>query len=89
MTIQLPPQIEAMIEEQVASGRYASAGEVVEAGVRLLDDYDRRRRRLLDALAEGDQGEAIPYTPDLVRQLRDEADEMARQGVRPDPDVWP
>lgn len=89
MAIQLPPRSEALIAEQVASGRYASAEDVIAAGVRLLQAHDRKRQRLPAALAEGEEGEGIPFTPALMRRLREEADELTRRGVLPDPAAWP
>ncbi|MBC6477107.1 MAG: type II toxin-antitoxin system ParD family antitoxin [Hormoscilla sp. GM7CHS1pb] len=46
MTILLTPEIEQLIDEQVKSGRYQSASEVVLEGLRLLsvrDQIDKRR----------------------------------------------
>ena len=91
MSIQLPPQAEALIREKVKSGLYANAEEAIEAAVHLLDDHDRRLqvRRLRAAIAEGEEGEALPWTPELMAQLSLEADEMHRRGETPNPDVCP
>jgi antitoxin ParD1/3/4 len=89
MSIELPPRIAAMLQEKVDSGLYASADEAIEAAVRLLDEHDRRLQRLRAAIAEGEEGEAIPWTPELMEQLSREAEEMARQGLKPHPDVCP
>ena len=41
---------EAFIREQIESGRYASASEVVRDGLRALEDRERRRAAKLQAL---------------------------------------
>ena len=89
MSIQLTPRTEALIRQRLDSGHYATADEVIEDALRLLDAHDRRLQRLRAAIAEGDEGEAIPWTPELTQQLSREADERARQGLKPHPDVCP
>lgn len=50
------------IHDQVASGRYASASEVVRAGLRLLQVEEAKVKALLAALIEGEQsGRAEPF----------------------------
>ena len=39
--VSLTPELEALIDRKVASGRYRSASEVVRAALRLLDQHDR------------------------------------------------
>ena len=41
--VSLTPEIEAFINERVASGRFRSASEVVRAALRLLEDDEHRR----------------------------------------------
>jgi putative addiction module CopG family antidote len=89
MSIELSPQAEALIQEKVRSGLYANAEAAVDAAVQLLDQYDRRLQRLRDAIAVGEEGDAIPWSPELMDQLRQEAEEMRRRGEAPDPDVCP
>jgi putative addiction module CopG family antidote len=89
MPIELSPQAEALIQEKVRSGLYANAEAAVDAVVQLLDQYDRRLQRLRDAIAVGEEGDAIPWSPELMNQLRQEAEEMLRRGEVPDPDVCP
>ena len=89
MSIQLAPETEALIRERIERGPYATADELIEEALRLLDAQDRRLRRLREAIAEGDEGEAIPWTPELMEQLTREAEEMARQGLPPHADVCP
>ncbi len=88
MPIELSPQTEALIREKVKQGLYVNADEAI-AVVRLLDAHDRRLRRLRDAIAAGEEGEALPWTPELMDQLSREAEEMHYRGETPDPDVCP
>ena len=43
MNIHLTPQLEALVEKQVRSGRYNSASEVVREALRLFQDRERMR----------------------------------------------
>jgi antitoxin ParD1/3/4 len=88
MNVSLTPQFEAFIQVKIESGRCKNAREVVEEGLRLLEERDRVQR-LREALAEGEKGDAIPFTPELVAQLKREAARMAREGKQPNPDVCP
>jgi antitoxin ParD1/3/4 len=45
--VSLTPELEALIDSKVASGRYRSASEVVRAALRLLDERERRMERKL------------------------------------------
>ncbi len=92
MTVQLPPDVEASIRQKVESGRFPDAGEVMREAMRLLDERDRLQRlraSLIEAEAELDRGEGVEWTPALMDRLKREADELHRQGAKPDPDVCP
>jgi len=53
------------IQRQVAEGRYGSASDVVRAGLRLLENEDRRHRALKQAIDEGlASGPAEPFDLD-------------------------
>ena len=43
--VSLTPELEALVDSKVASGRYRSASEVVRAALRLLDERERRMER--------------------------------------------
>lgn len=54
-SIALNDQLARYIDEQVASGRYGSASEVVRAGLRLLQEREARLTALRRALEQGEQ----------------------------------
>jgi antitoxin ParD1/3/4 len=66
-TVSLPPEHTAFIDDLVASGSYASASEVVRAGLRALQERNAAVERWLreevapvyDAM-EADPGRALP-----------------------------
>jgi antitoxin ParD1/3/4 len=75
MNLSLTPELERQIAEKVDSGLYATAGDVVAAGLRLLfEAVDAQERHLAGlradiqlGLDELDRGEGIPG-----QQVRDE-----------------
>jgi putative addiction module CopG family antidote len=89
MPIQLTPEAEAIIQQKVRNGLYDNAEAAIETAVQLLEVHDRKLQRLREAIAEGEKGEGVPWTPELMDQLRREADEMRHRGEKPDPDVCP
>jgi antitoxin ParD1/3/4 len=44
VNVSLTPELEALIQARVRSGRYTSASEVVREALRLLEDRDELRR---------------------------------------------
>jgi antitoxin ParD1/3/4 len=57
-----------LIEDQVASGRYASASEVVRAGLRLLEEREARLEELRAELRKGEEsGDPLPFEPEKWR----------------------
>jgi antitoxin ParD1/3/4 len=66
------------IAEQVRTGRYGSASDVVRAGLRLLEEHEAKVRALQDALIEGEQsGEPRPIDFDALK-ARKRAERAAR-----------
>ena len=75
----LGDRFEGFVTQLVASGRYASASEVLRDGLRLLEEQENLRQAKLDAvrrdIAEGiDSGPSAPLDMDAIiedaRQLR-------------------
>ena len=64
MTVSLQPELESMIDKEIASGRFQSASEVVAAGLRLLAQDERWDDEALEsALLRGlESGEAKEMT---------------------------
>ena len=52
----------SFVEAKVAEGRYASASDVVRAGLRLLEEQEAKLAALRAALIEGEQsGPSTPF----------------------------
>lgn len=67
MTPALPPDLEQFVQEQVATGCFASSDGVIEAGLRLLrDQYSELKASLAEAQAELDRGEGTPFDPAAI-----------------------
>lgn len=90
MTIQLPADVEASIRQKVERGDFPDAGEVVREAMRLLDAQERDlaelRAKPRIGLDQLDRGEGIPFTPELVEQMRRDADARLARGEQPNPD---
>ena len=77
MNVSLTPELERFIQENVHSGRYTSASEVVREALRLLEEHEKVRavqlaefREEIDRrLASLDRGEGIDGATALA-QLR-------------------
>ena len=56
MNISLPRQLEEWVDERVKTGMYQSASELVREALRLVEERDRARARLVRRrLAEAEQ----------------------------------
>jgi len=88
MNVTLSPQLQAMVQQRVESGRFIDASEVIQAALQLMVEHERFQR-LRAAVAEGfeqaERGETVPYSTALMDQLKREAVEAARAG-EPIPD---
>lgn len=93
MTIQLPADLEIRIQELVARGDYLDASEVVREAMGLLAARDDQRAELRAKLRSGldqlDRGEGVPFTPELMDEIRQQAQDRHQRGVLPKADVLP
>jgi len=68
MTITLPDELEGLINEKVRSGEYKSAGEVIMAGLRLLEAQEKGmevlRQEIMRGIEDIKQGRFSSYTTD-------------------------
>lgn len=75
MTIQLPPEIEQFISEEVRRGEHASPDEAVRAifeeAKRRSEKRDELRRLIAVGLAEADRGEVMSVNSvELLAEIR-------------------
>lgn len=92
MNVSLTPQLETMIRERVASGRYNNASEVVREALRLLEEreqLDHLRSLLAVGLEQAKRGEVIEFTPEYLEDLDRRVEERFLRGDVPNPDVCP
>lgn len=100
MSSMVPPEFQQFVEQQIVSGRYHSADEVVSDGLPLLQERDRRlqelRAEIQPALDRLDRGEGIELDEagleDFFDQIVTEVDqEMAAISTTyfPRSDEWP
>ena len=53
MNVRLTPDLKKLVDEQLASGSYSSANEVIRAGLVLLGENERWRAEARSKIAEG------------------------------------
>ena len=88
MSVTLGPELEAQIQRRIDDGAYNDAREVVQRAMELLEQREKLEH-LRALLAEGEEGEGELFTPELMKQINRDADEMLRQGIEPNPVVCP
>jgi antitoxin ParD1/3/4 len=76
MNVSLTPQLEAFVQEKVASGLYSSASEVIRDALRMLEEQDRvkatklemLRKEIQKGIDELDRGEGIRLDIEEIKQ---------------------
>lgn len=92
-SVSLGEHFTEFVQQQVASGRYATASDVLRAGLRLLEYEDAKLEQLKHLIAQSD----ADYKAGNVRELDDafweeldrEVDGRVQRGERPAPHVCP
>lgn len=88
MTLTIPPELKRFIDQQVASGRYTSAEEVVSAGLQLLressEQFEHLRQEVKRRIERLECGESIELDGESLGAFFDEIegevdDELAAQ----------
>lgn len=81
------------IEEQVASGRYNTASDVIRAGLRKLEEEDQKLEWLRARIAEGmddiRSGRIVDESDQFWDDINREVDARIARGDQPSPDVLP
>jgi len=74
-SITLGDHFDTFIATQLETGRYASASEIVRAGLRMLEDTEARLGSLRRMLDEGEQSEFVEYSlTELISELDSETE---------------
>jgi len=69
-SVTLGDHFETFVDNRVQTGRYASASEVVRAGLRLLEEHETRVDALRKALQEGEDSGLANYSlQGLIEEL--------------------
>lgn len=72
-SVSLGDHFDTFIAQQLKSGRYGSASEVVRAALRLLENTEARRERLRRMLDEGEKSGFVSYSYEtLIDELDNE-----------------
>ena len=71
----LGEHFDGFIAQKISEGRFASASEVVRAGLRMLEDNESKIATLRRLLEEGEQSGTAEYSYEsFMRELDDELD---------------
>jgi putative addiction module CopG family antidote len=85
MNIALPPHIQRFVEEEVESGRYEDAQQVIVTALEWMAD-DRRippdvlAELIAEPLAQIERGEGQRWTPELRKKIKEDAIRNAERG---------
>ncbi len=74
MNVSLNTHFEKFVAEAVASGRFKSSSEVVQEGLRLLEEREIRLAALRHEIQKGRKsGDPVPYDPEEIKRRGREA----------------
>jgi putative addiction module CopG family antidote len=82
MTLTIPPEFEQFVAQQLTQGEYHSAEEVVNDGLRVLQELKRREGEFRQDVQKGvdqlNRGEGLRLGRDGLRQFFDELQRRGR-----------
>ena len=83
MNVSLTKELEQLVNDNVKTGRYLSASEVVREALRLLEERDRLRairlRELRKEIQKGLKSRPSIAAEDVFRELREKARKKTRR----------
>ena len=72
MTIAISGELQSLVQQELNSGHYGSADDVLLAGVRLLRERNQRlaelRKEILPALERFDRGQGKPLDMEAIKR---------------------
>ncbi|MCK5284489.1 MAG: type II toxin-antitoxin system ParD family antitoxin [Alphaproteobacteria bacterium] len=91
MHIDIPPKLEAFIQNQISVGAYSSAAEVVRDAIRRMEQEQNKLEVLRTAVRAGDKqldhGESVLLTDALMEEIENNAIKRHKKGEKPNADV--
>lgn len=67
MTLTLTPELEEIVNEQLATGQFATRDQVVRAALlNLRRQYDELKAGVAEAITQADRGELAPFDPAAI-----------------------
>jgi antitoxin ParD1/3/4 len=83
MVLTIPKEYEGFVEEQITQGEYHSAEEVVNDGLRVLQELKRREAEFRQEVQKGvdqlNRGEGLRFDKEGLRQFFDELQRRGRE----------
>lgn len=84
MEVVLSPELEKLIDDQVANGTYRTAVDVIRDALRLLKEMNERklqalRRDVRIGLDDLERGDSTEYDSDDIRQLAEDVKTRGRR----------
>jgi putative addiction module CopG family antidote len=75
MPIQLSPETERLVEQEIASGRFHSVDEIIQQGVRTLDSEEerwRKHRQAVEWIQDFAKNKARPLKGITIKEMIEE-----------------
>ena len=84
MTIELPADVQPIVDKAIAAGQCANETEVVRRALHLYEQFERRRQTLVQDIQQGiDSGDSIPGAV-VFQELEHLAQELSRRAATSD-----